>query len=105
MYIIQEKLTKNHPFPRYQSTNHAHGRMQSRSSALALFAPRLRPSTHQQSLLHICRRKRLNHTGTIHKPRPENPVRIREHAILQTDNNELTAAEASADQAANILCM
>jgi hypothetical protein len=61
------------------------------------------PNTHQSSSLHISRRKRLHHTRTIHEPCPENPVRIRKHAVLQTDNNELTAAEASADQATDIL--
>lgn len=34
------------------------------------------------SLLHISRRKSLDHTRTIHEPCPEDPVRVREHAIL-----------------------
>ena len=55
------------------------------------------------SLLHISRRKSLDHTRTIHEPCPENPVRVREHAILQADHDELTAAEARTDQATNVL--
>jgi hypothetical protein len=90
---------KIHPIPRYQSIMPVE---------LSNSKPTPHPiythsTTHQSSLLHIRRRKRLNHTRTIHKSRPENPVRIRKHAILQTDNNELTSAEASADQAANVL--
>lgn len=55
------------------------------------------------SLLHIRRREGLDHTRTIHEPRPENAVRVREHAVLQTDDDELTAAEARADQATDVL--
>jgi len=57
------------------------------------------------SSLHIRRRQRLHHTRTIHKPRPENPVRIRKHAVFQTDDDELATAEARADQAADVLCV
>ena len=55
------------------------------------------------SLLHIRRRERLDNTRAVHEPRPENAVRVREHAILQTDDDELAAAEARADQAADVL--
>lgn len=63
------------------------------------------PSQHSAiiSLLHIRRRESLDHTRAIHKPCPENAVRVREHAILQTDDDELTAAEARADQATDVL--
>jgi len=62
------------------------------------------PSTpHHRSLLHIRRRESLDHTRTIHESRPENAVRVREHAVLQTDDDELTAAEARADQATDVL--
>jgi hypothetical protein len=57
------------------------------------------------SLLHIRRRESLDHTRTIHEPCPENAVRVCEHAVLQTDDDELTAAEARADQAADVLGM
>lgn len=55
------------------------------------------------SLLHICRRERLNHTRTIHESCPENAVGVCEHAVLQTDDDELTAAEARADQTTDVL--
>lgn len=55
------------------------------------------------SLLHIRRRERLDHTRAVHEPCPENAVRVREHAVLQTDDDELTAAEACADQATDVL--
>lgn len=55
------------------------------------------------SLLHIRRCESLDHTRAIHEPRPENAVRVRKHAILQTDDDELTAAEARADQATDVL--
>jgi len=67
--------------------------------------PHIHPSItpHHRSLLHIRRRKSLDHTRTIHEPRPENAVRVRKHAVLQTDDDELTATEARADQAADVL--
>ena len=49
------------------------------------------------------RRQRLNNTRAIHKPGPEDPIRIRKHAVLETDDDELAAAEARADQAADVL--
>ena len=55
------------------------------------------------SLLHIRRREGLDHTRTIHKPHPENAVGICEHAILQTNDDELTAAESRANEPANVL--
>jgi hypothetical protein len=58
---------------------------------------------HRDPSLHIRRRQRLHHTRTIHEPRPEDPVRIRKHAVLQTHDDELAAAEARADQAADVL--
>jgi hypothetical protein len=67
------------------------------------------PNTHTQAIvtssssLHIRRRQRLHHTRAIHKPRAENPVRVRKHAVLQTDDDELAAAEARADQPADVL--
>lgn len=55
------------------------------------------------SLLHIRRRESLNHARAIHKPCPEDAVRVREHAVLQTDDDELTSAEARPDQATDVL--
>ena len=52
---------------------------------------------------HIRRRQSLNHTSAVHKPRPEDAVGIAEHAVLQTDDNELAALEPSADETTNIL--
>jgi hypothetical protein len=54
---------------------------------------------------HVSRCKRLNSTSSIRKPRPENPICVLEHAILQTDDDELGTFEPSLDQAADILCM
>jgi len=54
---------------------------------------------------HVSRRKCLDSTGPIRKPRPENPICVLEHAILQTDNNELGTLESSLDQATDVLCM
>jgi len=54
-------------------------------------------------LLEVRRRERLDHRGTIGEPRLEDAVRILEHAILQTDNDELTALEPRLDQATDIL--
>jgi hypothetical protein len=53
--------------------------------------------------LHIRRRQRLHHTRPIHKSGPKNPICIRKHAVLQTDDDKLTPAEARADQAADVL--
>jgi hypothetical protein len=55
------------------------------------------------SLLHIRRRKSLNHTRAIHESCPENAVCVREHAVLQTDDDKLTAAESCADQTTDVL--
>lgn len=57
----------------------------------------------EASSLHISRRERLHHTRAIHEPRPENPVGVREHAVFQTDDDKLAAAEARADQSADVL--
>jgi hypothetical protein len=73
----------------------------SSSSSNASFTPSITP--HHRSLLHIRRRKSLDHTRAVHKPCPENAVRVRKHAVLQTDDDELAAAEARADQATDVL--
>ena len=59
------------------------------------------PSQHSTviSLLHIRRRESLDHARAIHK----DAVRVREHAVLQTDDDELTSAEARPDQATDVL--
>ena len=54
---------------------------------------------------HISRRKRLDSTCSIRKPRPENPICVLEHAILQTDDDKLGTFEPSLDQTADILCV
>lgn len=40
-------------------------------------------------LLHISRRQSLHHTRAFTKPRPEDAVGVLEHAVLQTDDDEL----------------
>ena len=54
---------------------------------------------------YIRRRKSLNHTRAITKPRLENPIRILKHAILQTDYDKLRSLEPRLDQAADVLRM
>ena len=53
----------------------------------------------------IRRSKRLYNTCTFTKSRPEYPIRILEHAILQTNNDELTSLEPGLDEPTNILRM
>ena len=90
------KVTKIHT----QGINHAQW-----TYPVPVITPHLHPlsTPRHLSLLHIRWRECLNHTGTIHKPCSENPVRIRKHAVLQTDDDELTAAETCADQATDVL--
>ena len=66
--------------------------------------PDIRSSTKSTSP-HVRWRQRLDYRGTLLEPGSENPVCILEHAILQTDNDELTALESSLDQPTNILRM
>lgn len=47
--------------------------------------------------------QRLNNTRPLRKPRFENPIRILEHAVFQTNHNELRALESCLDEAANVL--
>ena len=47
--------------------------------------------------LHVGRRKRLDGTGSVRKSGPEDPICVLEHAILQTDDDELGALEPSLD--------
>lgn len=54
-------------------------------------------------LLEIGSRKRLYHAGTLGEASAENAVGVLEHAVLQTDNDELGALEASLDQATDVL--
>lgn len=44
-------------------------------------------------------------TRAFAEPRAEDAVGILEHAVLETDNNELRAFEACLDQATNVLGM
>lgn len=92
---LYTKKYENCPFPGPQTRYHSEHQTQSENTAN--YNPSMRSS------LHIRRRERLDNTSTVHEPRPENPVRVREHAILQTDHDELTAAEARADQSADVL--
>lgn len=59
-------------------------------------------STHS---LEIRRSQRLHHTSTLREPRPENPIRVHEHTIFQTDNNKLTALKPGLDEATDVLGM
>ena len=52
---------------------------------------------------HIHSSQRLNNTRPLLKPRLKDAIRILEHPILQTNNNELTPLEPRLDQAPNIL--
>jgi hypothetical protein len=53
--------------------------------------------------LEIRRSQRLHHTSTLREPCPENPIRVHEHAILQTDNNKLTTLKPGLDEATDVL--
>ncbi|PSN69326.1 hypothetical protein BS50DRAFT_339636 [Corynespora cassiicola Philippines] len=55
------------------------------------------------SLLHLGRRRRLDNAGAVHESRPEDAVRVLEHAVLETDHNELRALEPRLDKTANVL--
>jgi len=55
------------------------------------------------TLLKVRSRKRLDDTRPLTKPRPKNPIRILEHAIFKTDDDELTTLEARFDKPANVL--
>ena len=85
------------PLPRYQSCPWTY--------PVPAVTPHVQPSALplHLSLLHIRRRKGLDHTRTIHEPRSEDAVGICEHAVLQTDDDELTAAESRANESANVL--
>jgi hypothetical protein len=61
------------------------------------------PTIAIQLLLEIRRRQSLHHTRALTKPRSKDTVRILEHAILQGDNDELTALEPCLDEPSNIL--
>lgn len=60
------------------------------------------PST---SLLHIRWRESLHHTGTFAEASAENAVRVLEHAVFQTDDDELRALESGLDETADVLGM
>jgi hypothetical protein len=53
--------------------------------------------------LEICCRQRLNHTCSFTESCPEDTVCILKHAILQTNNDELTPFEPRLDQSSNVL--
>lgn len=55
--------------------------------------------------LQVCRCQSLYHTGAFAKPGPEDAVRVLEHAVLETDDDELGPLEASLDEAADVLRM
>lgn len=54
-------------------------------------------------LLHVCWRQRLHHTGTLAEARSEDTIGILEHAILETDDDELRALESRLDEATDVL--
>ena len=56
-------------------------------------------------LLQVCSSQTLYNTRTLLKARPEYPISILKHAILQADHNKLAASEPGLDQSANILCV
>jgi hypothetical protein len=47
----------------------------------------------------------LYNTRPVNETRTEDTVRVLEHAVLETDDNELTALEARLEEATDILCM
>jgi hypothetical protein len=60
---------------------------------------------HYTELLPIRATRRSHNTSTINKPCPEDAVGILEHAILQTDDDELGALESCLKKASNVLGM
>jgi hypothetical protein len=47
----------------------------------------------------------LNNTCAFTESRSKDPIGILEHAIFQTDDDELTALEPRFDEPANVLCV
>ena len=45
----------------------------------------------------------MHHAGALAEPGAKDPIRILEHAVLETDYDELAALEATLDQATNVL--
>lgn len=61
---------------------------------------------HQDSqtyLFHISRSQGLDDTRSFAESRPEDPVGVLEHAVLQGDDDELRSLEARLDQTADVL--
>ncbi|EYE97566.1 uncharacterized protein EURHEDRAFT_299314 [Aspergillus ruber CBS 135680] len=56
-------------------------------------------------LLHIRRSQCLDNTRSFTEPRPEDPVRVLEHAILQGNDDELRSLETGLDQTTDVLCV
>lgn len=63
------------------------------------------PITSYVHSLEVGTRQGLHHRSTIHKPSAEDAVGIREHPILQTDDDELTPFEPILDQSSDVLSM
>jgi hypothetical protein len=62
--------------------------------------------THEAiSLFQVSWCKGLDNTGSLAESCSEDSIGILEHSVLQTDDNELTAFEASFDESANVLCV
>src|SRR5690348_15210748 len=57
------------------------------------------------NLSHVGGRQRLDHTGAFAEAGAEDAVGILEHAVLETNDNELGALEARLDEAADVLRM
>ena len=73
---------------------------------LFVIAPYMAPKTPRipkYELLQIRRCECLHHTGALAETRLEDAVRVLEHAVLETDDDELRALEARLDQAADVL--
>lgn len=55
------------------------------------------------SLPHVGSCQGLNNASTVHKASAKDTVRVLEHAVLQTDDDELRALEPGFDKTADIL--
>jgi hypothetical protein len=60
-------------------------------------------SRDHSTLLHVRSRQSLYHTRPLAESRAENAICILEHAVLETDDDELRALEPIFDQQTNIL--
>jgi len=61
--------------------------------------------THYAPVLPIRPARRSNYTRAIHETRTEDAICVLEHAVLQTDDNELRTLEPRLEKATDILSM